>query len=332
MHAMEPLFSLPTTPLEPMLRLQAHLGTASRLFVKRDDVLPVGFGGNKVRKLAYVAADAVAKGADTLITCGGVQSNHARVTAAVAAKLGMRCLLVANGQPQAVATGNARLAAIYGADVHYVASRDERAPRMTALADEAMRQGHRPYVIPLGASVALGAYAFDLAIDELLLQAEAPPAAIVVSTSSGGTQAGLIAGCLRRGLQTRVIGISADDPPDAIGATITTLLAGLDLMWGDTISRAGRARIEVDDTQVGAGYGIATAASDEAARLFARLEGLIVDATYTAKAAAGLIERLRDGRLGHLGRSSSGIPVGCRACSCNLSLALLALDLRPIRS
>jgi 1-aminocyclopropane-1-carboxylate deaminase/D-cysteine desulfhydrase-like pyridoxal-dependent ACC family enzyme len=289
----QPLFVMAPSPVEPMDRLAAHLGVQARLLIKRDDTLPVGFGGNKVRKLAFVGAEAVAQGADTLITCGGVQSNHARVTAAVAARLGMRCLLVANGEPQAVATGNARLAAIYGAEIHYVASRDERAPRMDALADDLVRHGRTPFVIPLGASVPLGAYAFDVAIDELLGQLDAPPDVIVVSTSSGGTQAGLAAGCLRRGIPTRVVGISADDAATAIGATVTPLLAGLDTLWHDRLDRAANARVDVDDTQVGAGYGIPTDASSEAASLFARLEGLILDPTYTAKAAAGLIAMLR---------------------------------------
>ena len=289
----QPLFVMAPSPVEPMDRLAAHLGVQARLLIKRDDTLPVGFGGNKVRKLAFVGAEAVAQGADTLITCGGVQSNHARVTAAVAARLGMRCLLVANGEPQAVATGNARLAAIYGAEIHYVASRDERAPRMDALADDLVRHGRTPFVIPLGASVPVGAYAFDVAIDELLGQLDAPPDVIVVSTSSGGTQAGLAAGCLRRGIPTRVVGISADDAAAAIGATVTPLLAGLDTLWHDRLDRAANARVDVDDTQVGAGYGIPTDASSEAASLFARLEGLILDPTYTAKAAAGLIAMLR---------------------------------------
>lgn len=288
-----PLFVMAPSPVEPMERLRATLGCTAHLFIKRDDVLPIGFGGNKVRKLALVAADAVARSADTLITCGGVQSNHARATAAVAARLGMRCLLVANGERPGTLTGNAKLAAMYGADVHYVATREARAPRMTELAADLERQGRRPYVIPLGASIPLGACAFDLAIDELLAQVAAPPDLIVVSTSSGGTQAGLVAGCLRRGIATRVVGVSADDPAAAISATVHGLLEGLDALWGDRLDRAGQATFEVDDTHVGAGYGVPSEGSAEATDLFARLEGLVLDPTYTAKAAAGLIARLR---------------------------------------
>ena len=289
----QPVYQLPPSPLEPLDRLRLHLGVRSRVFVKRDDVLPIGFGGNKVRKLAFVAGAAVAEGADTLITCGGVQSNHARATAAVAARLGMRCLLVANGQPAHPPTGNARLAAMYGAEVHYVDTREARAPRMDALADDVRRSGGRPYVIPLGASVPLGAHAFDIAIDELLVQTIEPPDLIICSTSSGGTQAGLLAGCVRRRLTTRVLGVSAHEPADAIIGTVRVLLQRLDALHDDGLGRASRARVEVDDTQVGNGYGIPTDASREATSLLARLEGLIVDPTYTAKAAAALVALLR---------------------------------------
>jgi 1-aminocyclopropane-1-carboxylate deaminase/D-cysteine desulfhydrase-like pyridoxal-dependent ACC family enzyme len=164
---------------------------------------------------------------------------------------------------------------------------------MGELADRLEREGRRPYVIPLGASIPLGAYAFDVAIDELLAQVSEPPDLIVVSTSSGGTQAGLVAGCLRRGLATRVLGVSADDPAAAIASTVRTLLGGLDTLWGDGGNRAGRGAVEIDDAQVGEGYGIPTDASAEATDLFARLEGLVLDPTYTAKAAAGLIALLQ---------------------------------------
>lgn len=182
---------------------------------------------------------------------------------------------------------------MYGAEVHYVDTRDARAPRMDALADEVHSRGGRAFVIPLGASVPLGAHAFDLAIDELLAQTGDAPDLIVCSTSSGGTQAGLLAGCVRRGLTTQVLGVSADDPAPAITGMVRALLQGLDALHGDGGDRATRARIEVDDTQVGDGYGIPTSASIEATDLFARLEGLVLDPTYTAKAAAALIARLR---------------------------------------
>ena len=287
--------SLPS-PLEPLDRLQAALSSRVRLLVKRDDALGFGFGGNKVRKLQLVGAQALARGADTLITCGGVQSNHARATAAFAARLGLRCVLVANGVPQASPTGNALLARLLGAEIRYVASREDRAPAMAAAAEECRASGGQPFVIPLGASTPLGAAAYARAVGELADQHEAPDV-IVHATSSGGTQAGLIAGCRLLGLATRVIGVSADDPADAIAADVRRLLEGLEALAGVEPGALTAAPVDVDDRFVGAGYGQPTPASTEAQSLAARREALFLDHTYTAKAMAGLIARARAGEF-----------------------------------
>src|SRR6476469_675631 len=150
-------FAPAPTPVDELANLSAALGGGPRLLVKRDDAIAFAFGGNKVRKMRLVAAEAQRSGADTLITTGGVQSNHARVTAAAAAKLGLRCILVANGEPPQRATANALLDRLLGADVRYVGSREERAPAMAHAAEEVRRSGGAPYVIPLGASTPLGA-------------------------------------------------------------------------------------------------------------------------------------------------------------------------------
>ena len=283
-------------PVEELTRLRAALGTAATLLVKRDDAIPLGFGGNKVRKLQIVAAQALAEGADTLITTGGVQSNHARATAAIAARLGLRCLLVANGTAPEKPTANALLDRLLGADVRYVASREARAPAMGEAASELRAQGRRPFVIPLGASTPHGAAAFALAVGELLSQMPAPDT-IVVATSSGGTQAGLIAGCALHGLATRVIGVSADDPGAVIDAEIRRILTGLATLLGLPAERFADAAIEIDDTRVGAGYGIATPESTAAIELCARSEALFLDPTYTGKAMAAQIAALRDGSI-----------------------------------
>jgi 1-aminocyclopropane-1-carboxylate deaminase/D-cysteine desulfhydrase-like pyridoxal-dependent ACC family enzyme len=282
------------TPVEELPRLRAALGGGPRLLVKRDDAIAFAFGGNKVRKMRLVAARAQQDGADTLITTGGVQSNHARVTAAAAAKLGLKCILVANGAAPEHPTGNALLDRLLGADVRYVASREARAPAMETAAEEVRRSGGTPCVIPLGASTPLGAAAFVGAIAELGDQID-PPDVIIHSTSSGATQAGLAAGCLLAGWATRVVGISADESAASLERDIRGILSGLGSLLGFDAQRFAEVPIEIDDTFVGGGYGIATAASREAIELLARTEALFLDPTYTAKAMAGLVAYVRRG-------------------------------------
>jgi 1-aminocyclopropane-1-carboxylate deaminase/D-cysteine desulfhydrase-like pyridoxal-dependent ACC family enzyme len=284
------------TPVEELSRLRDALGFDGTLLVKRDDAIPFGFGGNKVRKLQIVAAQAMAEGADTLITTGGIQSNHARATAAVAARLGLGCVLVANGTPPAKPTANALLDRLLGAEVRHVASRDARAPAMEDAAEELRKKGRRPFVIPLGASTPFGAAAYALAVTELLAQIH-PPDLIVLSTSSGGTQAGLIAGCRLHGLSTRILGVSADDPSAAIATEVRRILTGLETLLELTAGSLAEAPIDVDDRFVGDGYGIPTAQSTEAIEVSARREAVFLDPTYTAKAMAGLIARARAGDL-----------------------------------
>ena len=286
------------SPVHEMARLREALGGGPRLLIKRDDALPFAFGGNKVRKMQLVAGDAVRSGADTLITCGGIQSNHARVTAAAAAKLGLGCILVANGAPAERPTANALLDRLLGADIRYVTDRAGRAPAMEAAADERRRAGHRPYVIPIGASTPLGAAAFVSAVAELRSQLDTVPAFIIYSTSSGGTQAGLVAGCALAGVDTRVIGISADEPADALEREIRTILDGMPALLGREPGLFGSVRVEVDDRFVGGGYGVPTKESTSAIDMLARSEAIFLDPTYTAKAMAGLIARVRAGEFG----------------------------------
>jgi len=307
--ALDKLAALPTlpaplapTPIEELTRLEEALRSSTRsaqrlrLLVKRDDAIPFGFGGNKVRKLQIVAAQALAERADTLVTSGGVQSNHARATAAVAAKLGLGCVLVANGAAPAKPTANALLDRLLGAEIRYVASRQQRPSAMEEAAAELRARGRRPFVIPLGASTPHGAAAYARAVGELLTQIP-PPDVIVLSSSSGGTQAGVVAGCRLHNLSTRVVGISADDPSAAIGRSIRGILDGLESLIGTDPGTLSSSAIEVDDTFVGDGYGVPTPQSTEAIELCARSEALFLDPTYTAKAMAGLIARVRTGAL-----------------------------------
>ena len=285
------------TPVEPLMRLAAIIGGGPRLYVKRDDAIAFGFGGNKVRKLAFVVGRAQADGADTLITAGGVQSNHARVTAAVAAKLGLRAVLVANGKPPDRPTANALLDSLLGAEVVYVALRDDRAPMMKSIAERLRAEGRRPFEIPIGASTALGALGYVQAILELLDQMP-PPDVIVHSTSSGGTQAGLVAACRLLHLPTRIVGVSADDPAASIQAHVRVVVDGIGKLLGaDDGALARGTAIEIDDQFVGDGYGRPTPASREAIEIAARTEALFLDPTYTAKAMAALIAYVRQQRI-----------------------------------
>lgn len=290
------LGALPTT-VDFAWQLRDAIGMGGRLLIKRDDALPFGFGGNKVRKLTLVAADARERGADTLITCGGIQSNHCRATASAAAKLGMACHIVANGERPDRPTGNARLVELLGAHITYVKDRTERNPTMERVANELGAAGRSPYIIPLGASNPLGALGFARGIGELVHQGIVPDV-ILSASSSGGTQAGLIAGCALFEMKTQVIGISADDPVDEIGRLVREICEGMEESLGlpqGTLGAAGR--FEADASFVGDGYGIPTDASREAQRLAAHTEALFTDHWYTAKALAALIAYGRAGRF-----------------------------------
>jgi D-cysteine desulfhydrase/L-cysteate sulfo-lyase len=285
------------SPVHEMARLRAALGGGPRLLVKRDDALPLAFGGNKVRKLDLVAARAMAEGADTLVTCGGLQSNHARATAAAAARLGLRAVLVLSGPPPPRPRGNTLLDTLMGAEIVHVPRPEDRDAGMDEAVERLRREGRRPHVIPLGASTPLGACALAAGVGELVRQVS-PPAAIVHASSSAGTQAGLVAGVTLHELPTTVIGISADEPADALAAHVRALLAGVaDLLGLDGAAFSGRGVVEVDDGFIGEGYGLPTPASKEARELAARNEALFVDDTYTAKALAGMIALARGRRF-----------------------------------
>jgi len=298
-----PLATFPTA-VEELLNLRELLSKGGkaipRLLTKRDDTIGFAFGGNKVRKMQLVAADALKRGADTLITSGGVQSNHARVTAAAAAKLGMRSVIVVNGEAPKRPTANALLHRLLGAEVRYVAERSLRAPEMDAAAEQLRLEGRRPYVIPIGASTPLGAAGFVQAVFELLQQIEAPDV-IVHSTSSGGTQAGLIAGCTLAGVRTRVIGVSADEPAVTLARDVRAILNGLEALLGLEAGAFASCEVVVDDSFVGGGYGVPTDGSTEAIDTLALCEAMFLDPTYTSKAMAALIAGCRRGEFSGIG-------------------------------
>jgi L-cysteate sulfo-lyase len=296
------------TPIEPLERLSAHLaGTAGRgprIFVKRDDCTGLAFGGNKTRKLEYLLADALARGADHVITAGGVQSNHVRQTAAAAARLGLACTLVLSrsvpvADPDYEATGNIQLDRLLGATLRFCATSDERAPVMEQVAAEVTAEGGRPYVIPVGGSNPLGALGYVACLRELAEQERVLGLSfdrLVLASSSAGTQAGLIAGCRSLGRGLRVTGIDVDADPEGLEATVRDL-AGETLALLESHAGGSALPVEIVGGHAGSAYGVPSPEGLEAIRLLARLEGLLLDPVYSGKAMAGLLSLAAKGEL-----------------------------------
>lgn len=287
-----PLAQLPT-PLEAMPRLSAALG-GPQLWVKRDDQTGLGLGGNKTRKLETLCAAALAAGADTLITAGAIQSNHCRQTAAAAARLGLACSLVLAGDPPVRPSGNLLLDGLFGAEIVWT-SFAERPAALQATEAELRARGKHPYLIPYGGSSPLGAAAYAYALEELLAQG-APPDWIVFASSSGGTQAGLIAGARLLGYPGRILGISVDEPAVELQAKVAALVTDTAELLGQPVSLTPE-EVLVNADYLGAGYAVMGEAEAEAIRLFARHEGLLVDPVYTGRAAAGLIDLIHRGHF-----------------------------------
>jgi len=289
------LAALPT-PLEEAPSLSAFLG-GPRILIKRDDITGLAFGGNKVRKIEYLMGEAVDRGCDVVITVGAVQSNHARVAAAAARRLGLDALVVLQGQEPDQRQGNLLLDALFGADIRIVNTEDayELMGVVEDIVRDLRRQGRNPYVIPLGGSTALGAAAFVNAGLEVLDQLNSRGIradAIVHASGSGGTQAGLFTAMKVTQSGITVVGVSVGASRDIVTGRVRGLadelaaLLGLD--W-----RAHPDDIVVTDEYVGEGYGQPTPACLDAIRLAARTEGILLDPVYTGKAMAGLIDMAR---------------------------------------
>ncbi len=279
------------TAIEALPNLSAVLG-GPQLFVKRDDQTGVAMGGNKARKLEFVLAEALANGARTLITVGAAQSNHCRQTAAMAARLGMRCILVLSGQPSKQANGNFLLDQLLGAEVVWT-TRTEREQTLQMVFEQAWADGARPFLIPLGASTPVGALGYSLAFDEFLAQ-KMEMDAIVIASSSGGTQAGLVLGAKRAQWSGRVLGISIDHTQAELSARVAELATQAAERLGEPFSIVAQ-DVLVEDGFLGAGYGVLDEPEKEAIHLFAKHEGLFLDPVYTGRAAAGLIGLIRAG-------------------------------------
>lgn len=291
------------TPVEEMTRLREAIGGGPRLLIKRDDYTGAGMGGNKVRKLEYVLAQAVADGADTVITVGSEKSNHARVAAAMCARLGLGCILVLSRPSQghsSLKPASIIIDEMFGAEIHFVADRKDRMPTVQAMAEQLRGEGKRVAEIPLGASTPLGALGYVRAAEEAAAQLKAmeiKPDYIFHSSSSGGTQAGLIAGCRIFGLEeTEIVGVSPDDPAHSVAEDVSRIVGSLEEMLGFA-GRESRRDATVTDEFIGEGYSIPSVESESALDLVARNEGILLDPVYTAKAMAALIEWIKRGRI-----------------------------------
>ncbi len=296
-----PLGHLPT-PLEPMVRLSETLG-GPELWVKRDDQTGLATGGNKTRKLEFLISDALAQGADTVLTVGAIQSNHCRQTAAAAVRAGLECVLVLANEapPREQWTGNLLLDDLLGARIKWAGSADP-VQTLAAAAEAERASGRRPYVIPYGGSNAIGAAAYALAFQELWTQTSAAERAalsfdrIVFATSSGGTQAGLIVGAKAVGYRGQVMGINVDKTGghlrEVIGALLAPTAAYLDLDLSFEPQD-----IHINDDYAGGGYAVLTPVEESAIRQVAQTEGILLDPVYTGKAMAGLIGMIREGQI-----------------------------------
>ncbi len=284
------LAQLPT-PIEGLPRLSALLG-GPNLWVKRDDQTGVAMGGNKVRKLEYVLAEAQANGARTLVTVGGIQSNHCRQTAALAARLGMECILVLSGEPGDNPNGNVLLDQLFGARIVWC-KRTDRDVVLQQTFESAWTNGERPFLIPLGASTPTGTLGYYTAFQEFLSQ-QVEVDWIVVASSSAGTQAGLALGAKANGWQGKVLGISIDHTEAELQQDVSRL-AGEAADWINLKVRVTPQEVLVNDQFLGAGYAVMGEPEAEAIRLFAKHEGLLLDPVYTGRAAAGLIRLIRQG-------------------------------------
>ena len=284
------------TPLEEMGNLRAALG-GPELFVKRDDCTGLGFGGNKVRKLEFLMGEALERKADTVITTGGVQSNHARQTAAAAKKLGMEAILVLRGEePEGYYRGNLLLDDILGAEVHFVET-SEIDHAACEIGSQMESSGKRPYVIPLGGSTPTGCLGYVAAALEIVGQIGEMGIrvdAVVVANGSAGTQAGLALGfkALHSGIE--VIGMSVSGSKEALEPQVLDLGNRTAEKLGIDI-RLDPEDVVVLDDYIGRGYAIPTKECVEAIKLVARTEGIFLDPVYTGKAMAGLMDLIGKG-------------------------------------
>ena len=283
------------TPLEPLPRLTAQLG-GPELWIKRDDQTGLATGGNKARKLEFLVADALEQEADRLITAGAAQSNHARQTAAAAAKFGLACTLVLRGQAPPQTQGNLLLDRLLGAEVVW-AGDQPLTEALVQVAEQLGAEGQRPYVIPYGGSNPIGASGYVAAMEELLAQCRERDLYfdhVVVPSSSGGTQAGMVVGARALKYEGRILGISVDLPANSLQRTLADLATATADHLGLGLTFEPR-DFAIEDGYLGGGYGVVSDLEMTAIHTLARTEGVLLDPVYTGRAFGGLLDLIRQG-------------------------------------
>ncbi len=280
------------TPIEPLPRLSAKLGV--ELSIKRDDQTGLALGGNKVRKLEFLLAEAQTLGARTLITTGAAQSNHCRQTAGAAAQQGFTCILVLAGHQPSRITGNVLLDKLLGAEIVWSGDR-EVGQVFQETFEQAQQDGREPYMVPYGGSSPVGAAAYAAAIGELMDQ-DAPVDRIVFASSSGGTQAGMVVGARMHAFPGRITGISVDKPAESLCETVAALANQTASLLGEDLNLIS-SHIEVVDAYLGGGYGVVSDLERNAIHLWANQEGILLDPVYTGRAAGGLMDMIREGEI-----------------------------------
>ena len=302
-----PRFELATfpSPLQRAERLEAALRdegclAVPRIYLKRDDLLSLALGGNKIRNLEFLIGDALARGATDVLTSGRQQSNHCRLTAAACARAGLRAHLVLTGMPPERATGNLLLDRLLGARIYFTGS-EERALRdawINYLAPTFPSLDRVCYTIPVGGSDARGAIGHALAARELLRQCEEieeRPTAIVLATATGGTQAGMLAGLRKLGSDVSMIGFTVAKSAEELRAVVLRMANEVaEDIGGDGVQEGD---VVVDGSALGGGYGVATPEGQAAIELLARTEGVLADPVYTGKGLSGLLSLVRAGRF-----------------------------------
>lgn len=291
------------TPLEEASRLSEALG-GPRIFFKRDDLTGFALGGNKVRKLEFIVGSAVARGMDSLVVSGGLQSNMARIATAMGQRLGLEVVLVLGGEPgeSREPVGNLLLDRLYGAAVRTVHTvpRWDFGTAVEDAAEELRRKGKRPYVVPLGGSSPEGMAGYLEATKELAAQLAAKgitPSRLYVPIGSGGTYTGLVLGATNYRTCWQVTGVSVSRTREYLLEHIPPAAAAAADAFGIP-SVPGKSDLCIEDGYVGAGYGSMTEGCREAIRVVARTEGVLLDPVYSGKAMHGLMDHIRKGLLG----------------------------------